>query len=207
MDMSDRSGAHSLRPAILLFSVLCVSVLFLTVVPAAFGGGGGGGEGHPSIFQAYFWPVINFFVLIAVLAFMFKKMDLKGYFRKRTELIEQTLREAQEAKALAQKALDEVEERLRMKDSEIAEIVASSRESGDKEKARLIAEGEKLKAKILDQAETNISYELKRAKEAIKAEAVELAMELAEKKLRDKLSKEEQERLLEESLAKIEGKK
>ena len=47
---------------------------------------------------------------------------------------------------------------------------------------------------------------LKHAKEAIKAEAVEIAMELAEKKLKEKLTKKEQERLLEESLMKIGGK-
>ena len=47
-------------------------------------------------------------------------MDIKGFFKKRTELIEQSLREAREAKELAQKALAEVEERLKVKDSEIA---------------------------------------------------------------------------------------
>jgi F0F1-type ATP synthase membrane subunit b/b' len=40
----------------------------------------------------------------------------------------------------------------------------------------------------------------------LKDEAVELAMELAEKKLKDKLTKDEQEKLLEDSLMKIGGK-
>lgn len=71
---------------------------------------------------------------------------------------------------------------------------------------RIIEESAKLKEKILEQAKTNIDYELKHAKESIKAEAVELAMELAEKKLKEKLTKEEQEKLLDESLVKIGGK-
>ena len=140
------------------------------------------------------------------MVFFLKKMDISGFFKKRTELIEQSLREAREAKELAQKALAEVEERLKTKDSEIENIIASARLSGEKEKARLAEEGEKLKARILEQAKTNIDYEVKRAKEAIKDEAVEIAMELAEKKLKEKLSKDEQLKLLEESLAKIEGK-
>ncbi|MFZ2196396.1 MAG: hypothetical protein WAV13_01595, partial [Thermodesulfovibrionales bacterium] len=78
--------------------------------------------------------------------------------------------------------------------------------SGENEKTRLMEEGDKLKTRILEQARTNIDYEVKRAKESIKQEAVEIAMELAEKKLKEKLSKEEQLKLLEESLAKIEGK-
>ncbi len=165
-----------------------------------------GGEAEESIFKAYMWPVINFLVLLALLIYAFKKADIKGYFRKRTELIEQTLNEARQAKELAQKALAEVEERLKVKDKEIEEIVASAKYSGEREKARLAEEGEKMKEKIMEQARTNIEFELKRAKETIKGEAVEIAMELAEKKLKEKMTKEEQMKLLEESVAKIEGK-
>lgn len=184
---------------VLFFTAYCVLLTASTVFAA------GGGGGH-SVFDAYLWPVINFLVLVFLLVFVLKKMDLKGYFRKRTELIEQTLREAKEARELAQKALAEVEERLKVKDSEIDEIIFSAKQSGEKEKAHLIAEGEKMKAKIVEQAKTNIDYEVKKAKEAIKEEAVEIAMELAEKKLKGKLTKEEQLKLLEESLSKIEGK-
>lgn len=184
---------------VLFFTAYCLLLNASTVFAA-----GGGGE-H-SVFDAYLWPVINFLVLVFLLVFVLKKMDLKGYFRKRTELIEQTLREAKEARELAQKALAEVEERLKVKDSEIDEIISSAKQSGEKEKAHLIAEGEKMKAKIVEQAKTNIDYEVKKAKEAIKEEAVEIAMELAEKKLKGKLTKEEQLKLLEESLSKIEGK-
>jgi len=63
-----------------------------------------------------------------------------------------------------------------------------------------------MKEKILEQARTNIAYEVKRAKETIMEEASAIAIELAEKKLKEKLTEEEQLKLLEESLAKIEGK-
>jgi F-type H+-transporting ATPase subunit b len=137
---------------------------------------------------------------------MMKKMDIKGFFKKRTELIEQSLKEAREAKELAQKALAEVEERLKIKDKEIEEIVAAAKESGEREKIRLAEDGDKLSARILEQTQNNIAFEVKMAKEAIKREAVEIAMELAEKKLKEKLTKEEQVKLLEESIEKIEGK-
>jgi len=186
------------------YSLLTIYCLLL-LASVAFANEGGG-EDTISVLKGYIWPVINFLILVGVLVFFLKKMDIKGFFKNRTELIEQSLREAREAKELAQKALAEVEERLKVKDSEIENIIASARQSGENEKARLIEEGDKLKARILDQAKTNIDYELKRAKESIKQEAVEIAMELAEKKLRDRLSKDEQLKLLEESLVKIEGK-
>ena len=156
--------------------------------------------------KTYAPAILNFLILVALLVFMMKKMDIKGYFRKRTELIEQSLKEAREAKELAQKALAEIEERLKVKDKEVADIVTAAQESGEREKIRLVEEGEKLKARILEQTKNNIAFELKTAKAAIKQEAVEIAMELAEKKLKGKLTKEEQMRLLEESISKIEGK-
>jgi F-type H+-transporting ATPase subunit b len=188
-----------------LLSIL--PVLLLASLSLASGGEGGEGEAQQSLFKAYFWPVINFLFLIVLMVYMLKKMDIKGYFKKRTELIEQTLKEAKEARELAQKALAEVEERLKVKDTEIQEIIQSAKHSGEREKTRLAEEGEKMKEKILEQAKTNIDFEVKKAKEAIKAEAVDIALELAEKKLREKLTREEQMKLLEESVAKIEGKK
>jgi F-type H+-transporting ATPase subunit b len=191
-----------------LFRIAFVLIASVLLSGIAFASGGGEAEGHsPSLLKEYLWPVINFLVLVALVIFVVKKADLRGYFKKRTELIEQTLREAKEARVLAEKALAEVEERLKVKDKEIAEIVAYASQSGESEKARLVAEGEGMQAKILEQTKNNIDYEVKRAKETIKEEAVLIAMELAEKKLREKMTKDEQLRLLEESLAKIEGKK
>jgi len=201
---SQKSEVRSLNPLIhtYILPALC-SLLFASV---AFASGGEGGEAHKSIFQMYMWPVINFAILVALLVYMMKKMDIKGYFAKRTELIEQTLREAKEARALAEKALAEVEEKLKMKDKDVQEIIAYARESAEREKVRLVEEGESMKAKILEQTKNNIEYELKQAKATIKEEAVLLAMELAEKKIKDKMTKDAQVKLLEESLAKIEGK-
>lgn len=187
-----------------VFISLMVAFQFLLFAAAAFAEEGG--EEHVSLFKAYFWPIMNFVVLVFLLVYAMKKADIKGYFKKRTELIEQSLKEAREAKELAQKALAQVEERLRVKDREIEEIISSAKMSGEKEKARLVEEGAKLQEKILEQAKTNIDFELKQAKSAIKQEAAGLAMELAEKKLKEKLTKEEQLKLLEESVAKIEGK-
>lgn len=185
-----------------LFLAAC---LVLFAVSFAFASEGAE-AGEPSLFKAYLWPVINFILLVVLLTYAMKKADIKGYFRKRTELIEQSLKEAKEAKELAQKALAEVEGRLKAIDKEVEDIIASAHLSGEKEKGRLVEEGDKLKDKILEQARTNIDFEVKQAKEMIKKEAVEIAMELAEKKLKDKLTKEEQLKLLEESVQKIEGK-
>ena len=185
--------------------ILASCILYLAFANFAFASGGGEEGSAGAIAKDYLWKIINFGILFFVL-YKFGKKPLQSFLKQRTELIEKTLKEAQQAKELAQKALAEVEERLKARDREIGEIVSSAKESGEKEKARLIEEGSRMKEKILEQARTNIAYEVKKAKETIMEEASAIAIELAEKKLKEKLTKEEQLKLLEESLAKIEGK-
>ena len=185
--------------AFTVFNVAVASFVF------ASSGGGEGAEHAAPWWKDYIWKIINFLLLVGIL-FKFAKKPLQSFFQKRTELIEKTLNEAKEAKAISLKALQEVETRLKAKDAEIEAILAASRKSGEHERDSIIAESDRLKAKILEQAKTNIDFEVKHAKEVIKAEAVELAMELAEKKLKDKLTKDEQERLLDDSLVQIGGK-
>ena len=163
-----------------------------------------GGEHGGSVME-WVWRLVNFGILVFVLV-KFAGKPLKDYFQQRKALIEKSIQEAQEAKALAAKALAEVDDRLKLKDKEIEEIKAVLVSSGEREKIRLIEEGERLSAKIVEQAKANIDYEVKKATDAIKTEAVEAAMQLAEEKIKSKITKEDQERLLKESLKLLEGK-
>ena len=183
-----------------IVSAFCI----LSFVFAFIAFGAEEGEAHASLFKDYLWKVINFGILFFIL-FKFGKKPLQSFLKQRSEMIEKTLKEAKEAKDFAEKALRELDVRLKKKDKEIEEILSISKRSGEEEHARLIEQGDKLKEKILEQTKVNIAYELKHAKEAIKAEAAEIAIELAEKKLKEKLTKEEQERLIAESIAKIGG--
>ncbi len=185
--------------------VVSVCALLFSLAAPVFAEEAGGAHGGGSLMD-WVWKLLNFGVLVFILV-KFLHKPLREHLRQRRDLIEKSIKEAQEAKELARKALSEVEERLRLKDREVEEIISSARASGEREKARLIEEGEKMKAKILEQAKTNIEYEVKRAKDVIKAEAVEAAMQMAEEKIKARMTKEEQERLLQESLALLEGKK
>jgi F-type H+-transporting ATPase subunit b len=187
-----------------LFYILAFLIFNFAFSGVAFGSGGEEAA-HTPLWKEYMWQIINFGILVFIL-YKFGKKPFQSFLKQRTELIEKTLKEARDAKELAQKALQEVEERFKTKDKEIEEILSASKRSGEEERERILEESNRLKEKIFEQAKVNIEFELKHAKEAIKAEAVELAMELAEKKLKEKLTKNEQEKLLEESLTKIGGK-
>jgi F-type H+-transporting ATPase subunit b len=165
-----------------------------------------GAEPHGFAWKELVWPVINFAILVIVL-FLAGRKPIKEYFKKRTEMIEKSIQEAEEAKELAKKSLEEVRERLRNTDREINEILEAAKRSGEKEKEALIAEGEELKNKILEQARANIEFELQKAKKAIKSEAALMALELAEKQLKERLGREKQDELIDEYIKKLEASK
>ncbi|MCE5194660.1 MAG: ATP synthase F0 subunit B [Nitrospiraceae bacterium] len=184
-----------------------ITFCFFTLLTAGLAFASGGETEHTPLWKEYLWKVINFSILVALLVLLIKKADIKGSLKNRTELIERTLREAKEAKELAEKSLAEVEKRYRTKDKEIEEIISSAKKHGEEEKIKIIEEIKHLREKILEQTKVNIEYELREAKAAIKAEAVDIAMELAGKKLKDKISSKELSAFLEESIKEIEDKK
>ena len=186
-------------PFISLVIVFILSLSHVAAVFAMVGEGAGGSD-----WQSWLWKIVNFAILLFILL-KFLAKPMKDFFKKRTELIEKSLSEAREAKELAQKALKEVEEKLTLKDQEIERIIESAKQSGQAEHDSLIEQGKEMSEKIRQQARTNIEMELKNAKAALRAEASGLALKLAEKRLRERLTEEEQMRLLEESIKRLEG--
>lgn len=185
--------------------MITVAGLSLFFASAAFASGGGGhGETHFT-WRDWLWPVVNFSVLMFILVF-FTRKPFGEFFRNRTALIEKSLKEASEAKQLAQKTLDEVKERFKNTDTEVEQIVNAARKSGEKEKEALIVEGERLKERIIEQAKANIDFELQKAKETIKSDAALMALELAEKQIKEKLGKREQEALIGDYIKRLEDK-
>ncbi len=195
-DSEARSG---FSPLAAVSSAVTILLLHAAEAFAMEGAGGGGGD-----WKDWLWKVINFAVLVFILV-KFLTKPAKEYFRQRTELIEKSLAEAREAKELAQKALAEVEEKLKLKDQEIERIVSSAKQSGQAEHDSLVEQGREMSEKIRQQARTNIEMELKNAKAALRAEASGLALRLAEKRLKERLTEEEQLKLLEESIKRLEG--
>jgi len=161
---------------------------------------------HAFTWKDWFWPVINFAILVVILV-KFLAKPAKEFFKKRTEMIEKSIKDAEAAKELAEKALSEINERFKGVDREINEILDAAKKAGEKEKEAIIAEGERLREKIIEQARHNIEFELQKAKEEIKSEAALMALELAEKQIKERLGKKEQEALIDEYIKKLEAAK
>ncbi|QWR76492.1 ATP synthase F0 subunit B [Candidatus Magnetomonas plexicatena] len=160
---------------------------------------------HSSGASHWFWMIVNFAVFLSVIIFFLKK-PLSEYFANRTRMIEQTLEEAKETKILAQKALDEIEKQLKMKDSEIERIIHIAKTSGEAERDKLIENAKRMAEKIKEITEQNIDFEKRRAISDIKKSAVESAMEMAENSIKENISPKIKDKLFDDAILQIGGK-
>ena len=96
----------------------CSSVILMTagVVWAS-------SEGGHSMWPDFWQRVLNFAILAGVLIFVFKKLNVKAFFTKRTESIANTLNELEVKKKEAEKTYEEYKQKLSQLDKETDRIL------------------------------------------------------------------------------------
>ncbi|HEY2390202.1 MAG TPA: ATP synthase F0 subunit B [Candidatus Angelobacter sp.] len=144
--------------------------------------------------QAYWVCVgLNFAVVFGTIAVMLRK-KLPGYFTGRTSTIQQGIEEARKASEEARLRLTDVEGRLSRLDTEIAAMKREAEENATAEEQRIQAAGEEERRRIVASAEQEIEMTANAARRELKSYVSELAIELAEKKIR--VSKDTDEALV-----------
>jgi F-type H+-transporting ATPase subunit b len=187
-----------------LWTLLLALAMVAMAAACAFAQEHGGGAEEGATLMEWVWRVVNFGIIAGVLVYFLAK-PMKTFMKKRIEMVETSLAEAKIAREDALKRLAGVEERLKDKDAEIKSLLAVAEDNGRKEKELLIAESEKMTEDILVSAKENIDSELLKAKEALRKEAALMAVELAEKLVRENISKEDRARIIEDYLSKVGG--
>ena len=160
-------------------------------------------EGGKSMWPDFWQRVLNFAILLTVLVIVFKKLDVKSFFTKRTESIANTLNELEVKKAEAEKTYEEYKQKLSQLDKETDRILQDYIEQGEREKARIIANAEKVAAEIREQTDIAIGQEIKSAKEGLQAEIAELSVTAAEALLKEKIGAEDQQKLVDDFMTKV----
>ena len=154
----------------------------------------------------FIWTILTFLVLVALLA-KFAWRPLLQALESRQDSIRKSLDDAQKAKQDLERLHAESAEIIRQSRVEADAIVTRSR--GDAERLR---EEMKQKARaeadaIVKNAERQIQLETGRAVQQIRREAVDLSVMIASKLIQRNLTKEDNERLIEDALAEVGGPK
>jgi F-type H+-transporting ATPase subunit b len=163
----------------------------------------GGEHAGPSMWPDFWQRVLNFGIMVAVLVFVFKKLDLKGFFTKRTEKIANTLNELETKKKEAEETYEGYRKRLDELEKETEKILQEYTEQGEREKAKIIANAEKAAAEIRQQTELAIQQEIKSAKDELKREIADLSVTAAEALLKEKIEDDDQQNLVDDFMTKV----
>jgi F-type H+-transporting ATPase subunit b len=158
---------------------------------AAGEGHGGGHEQGPGII----WKWANFAILAGGLGYLISK-NAGPFFSARTQQIRKDMVDSQEAREQAEARAAEVDRRLAALDAEIAALRSESQREAQAETERLARHAAAEVAKIQAHAEQEIASAGKAARTDLKRYSAELAIDLAEKRIRDRMNPEIQQSLV-----------
>jgi len=146
--------------------------------------------------------VLNFAVLAGGLFFLLRKPVSKA-LRSRIEGIESQLKDLEDRKQAAEKELSIYKEKIALLDKEAEKIVAEYVRQGEEARSRIIAEAASAAQKMEEQAKRHIDHEFKAVRDRLQTEIIEKALSQAEAKLRQRITADDQDRLIDEYLAKV----
>jgi len=127
--------------------------------------------------------VLNFAVIIAILWFALRKV-VAATFRGRTEALQKNLAESRKAADEAGQRLTQIEERLSRLHAEIEQMRSEAETIAASEEQRVMAAAEEERRRIVESAEQEIARAAGNARRELKVYAAELAVRLAEQKIR-----------------------
>ncbi len=141
------------------------------------------------------WKVANFALLAGGLGYVIYK---KGgpFFAARTESIRRGLDDAARASREAQERYAEMERRLAGLGAEIEKMKTKTLDEAGAEAERMRAESERALQKIREQTEQEIAAGGKAARQELRAYAADLAVSLAERRIRERLTPDSESALL-----------
>jgi F-type H+-transporting ATPase subunit b len=147
------------------------------------------GEGNLEI-----WKWANFFILAGILGWLIAK-NAPAFFRSRTEEIQRGIAEAARIREDALARAAKMEARMASLQSEIEHLRADSKADMARETARLRSETETHLARIQTRGEQQIESVVKHAQRDLRIHSAQLALQLAEQRIRARMSGETQNAL------------
>ena len=180
-----------------------VAFCLLSLTAAAWGASDSHEAAEPMKWDATDWyQVMNFAALVAILFILLRK-PVSEAFKDRIKGIRDQLQSLEAKKREAEKQLAEYEESLLRFEKEAEKIVDEYIRQGQEAKERIIQEARDTAEKIGKQARRNIEHEFELAKLKLMDEVLEKAFIKAEEKIKDRITPDDQERLVDEYIQKV----
>ena len=155
-----------------------------------------------SIDSTFFWQIINFFLLLFIVKKYFKE-PISKIINERKQKIEAELVEATKNKKEAEQLLKDAEAQINTSRKEATEIVKAAQRKAEEEAHNLIKEARENRENILKTSELEITKIKNDAKEELGREVKNLAAELAEKIIKEKVDDAQEISLIDKFIAEV----
>ena len=152
----------------------------------------------------FIYQAINLLIILAVLFYFARKPALE-YFATRRADVQRDLQTAGDLLSDAEARYSEIQQKLAELQSETEEIRENSRRRADEECERLLAEARRQAERVQSDAQVAAEQEFARARRALRAEAANLAAEIADRLVKEKMGAADQERLLDEFITSVDS--
>ena len=152
----------------------------------------------------YIWTIVVFLILLALLG-KFAWRPLLEALEQRQESIRRSLDDAAKAKQELERLQTESQRILAEARSEAESIVARTRDDANRLRDEMRQKAQAEAANIVKNAQKQIELETNRAIQQIRHEAVDLSVAIASKLLQRNVSKQDNERLIEETFRQLEA--
>ena len=190
---------------VIILAVLCLVAVSLALPGSIWAAGGGDGhEAAPKGWEITDTARVMNFALLAILLFLVLRKPAGQALNGRIKNIASELEELEHRKAGVEKQLAEYNNRLATLDQEAEQIISEYVRQGEEAKARILKEAQASAERLEEQAQKNIDYEFSQAKIALQKAVMEKALVKAEEIIIARISGEDQERLVDEYLNKVE---
>jgi F-type H+-transporting ATPase subunit b len=152
------------------------------------------------------WRVINTLALVAILVYFVKK-PLVTFFVERKDQIRKDLAEAVEQRETALRLLAEYKGKIAGMEKELERMRVELRKAAESDSEKVMANAERMSLAVVESAKMTAEQEVRKARETLKNEAVELAVQMAETMIREKISEKDRKRIVEDYLVRVGGMK
>jgi len=132
------------------------------------------------------WTIVTFVLLVIVLR-VYAWKPLLSALQQREEHVRSSLERAEQARAEAERILEDNRKQLANAGAEASRILAEGRSLGEKLKNELLEQANRQSRKMIDQAKQEIDREKDAALEKLRSEVASLAIGAAEKILDETL--------------------
>jgi F-type H+-transporting ATPase subunit b len=150
----------------------------------------------------FIWTIVTFLVLVALLA-KFAWRPLLQALDTRQQAIRKSLEDADRAKQELERLHQQSAQTIAQARVEAESIVSRSRADAERLREEMKQTARSEAATIVRNAERQIQLETEHARQQIRREAVDLSVMIASKLIRRNISKEDNERLIDEALKQI----